>query len=107
MKRLVKLVKLNHLPYNVNRDPQVYRRCAGEPFHIQALLDGTGQARCRLTDERGASIAEAEISLPGTFTHTLAYSEPGVHLVTLTCEGNGLTFCQDLRLDVLERAWVG
>ncbi len=107
MKPLVKLVKLNRLPYNPNRDPQVYRRCPGQSFHVQALLDGRGRARCRLTDEGGATLAEAEVALPGTFTHEIVYSKPGVHIVTLTCEGDGQRFSQDLRLDVLEHAWVG
>jgi hypothetical protein len=107
MKPLVKLVKLNRLAYNPNRDPQVYRRCPGQPFHIEALLDGNGRARCRLTDERGALLAEADVALPGTFAHELVYAEPGVRIVTLTCEGEGQRFSQDLRLDVLAHAWVG
>ena len=39
MKKLVKVVKLNNLQYNANRDPEVYRRCIKEPFRLQALLD--------------------------------------------------------------------
>lgn len=34
---LVKLVKLNGLQYNANRDPQAYRRTVNESFLIQAL----------------------------------------------------------------------
>jgi len=39
MGTLVKLVRLNGLQFNANRDPQVYRRAVGEPFRIQGLVD--------------------------------------------------------------------
>lgn len=106
-KPLVKLIKLNNLQYNPNRDPQVYRRCVNEPFRIQALLDGGGEARCALCDERGQTLRESVVTLPGTFTHELAFPTPGVRLVTLTIEASGQRFSQDLRLDVLEHAWIG
>jgi len=104
---LVKLIKLNNLQYNPNRDPQVYRRTVKAPFRIQALLDGEGEARCALRDEKGGALAEAVVKLPGTFTHELSFATPGVRLVTLTVEQSSQKFSQDLRLDVLERAWVG
>ena len=47
--KLVRQLKLNNLQYNALRDPAVYRRCANEPFRIQALLAGAGQARCTLS----------------------------------------------------------
>ncbi len=72
MKKLVKLVKVNNLQYNPNRDPEVYRRVTKENFRIQALLDGNGTAK-----------AKVEV------------------------EGNGETFTQDIRLDVMDHAWVG
>ncbi len=106
-KPLVKLLKLNNLQYNPNRDPQVYRRPVNEPFRIQALLDGSGEARCLLCDERGQQLTESVVSLPGTFTHELAFATPGVRLVTLTVDAGGQRFSQDLRLDVLEHEWVG
>ncbi len=107
MKKLVKLIKLNNLQYNPNRDPEVYRRTPGQAFRIQALLDGAGSARCRLTDATGKVLAEKSVSLPGTFTHEIAYDTPGIRLVTLEIEGNGEKFSQDLRLDVMEHAWIG
>lgn len=106
-KPLVKLLKLNNLQYNPNRDPQVYRRCVNEPFRIQALLDGGGEARCVLCDERGETLRESVVTLPGTFTRELAFATPGVRLVTLTVAAGGEQFSQDLRLDVLEHARVG
>jgi hypothetical protein len=107
IKPLIKLIKLNNLQYNPNRDPQVYRRCANEPFRIQALLDGAGEARCTLTDERGQVLDHETVTVPGTYTHEISFSAPGVRLVTLNVEGNGQKMSQDLRLDVLEHAWIG
>ena len=100
-KPLVRLLKLNGLQYNANRDPQAYRRTAGEAFRIQALLDGTGQALCSVTDERGAALAAQTVARPGTFAAELKFEQPGSRLVTLTVEGDGETFVRTLRLDVL------
>jgi hypothetical protein len=106
-RNLVRQIKLNNLQYNALRDPAVYRRCANEPFRIQALLAGAGEAKCTLSDQSGKLLAEARIALPGTFAHELAFATPGVRVVTLTIEGCGERFAQDLRLDVLEHAWIG
>jgi hypothetical protein len=107
MRKLVKLVRLNGLEYNPNRDPQAYRRIPGEPFRIQALLGGTGVARCSLRAADGREFVAADVPAPGTFSHELKYDRPGVHVVTLTVERGAERFAQDLRLDVLEHAWVG
>jgi len=107
MKKLVKLIKMNNLQYNANRDPQVYRRCANENFRIQALLDGAGQAKCKITDVAGKVLAEKNVALPGTFTHEISFPTPGIRVVTLSVEGSGEKFSQDLRLDVMDHAWVG
>jgi hypothetical protein len=105
--KLVRQVKLNNLQYNALRDPAVYRRCANEPFRIQALLGGKGEALCALIDQSGKTIVEKRVALPGTFTHEIAFPSAGVRIVTLAMNGNGEKFSQDLRLDVLEHAWVG
>jgi len=104
---LIKMIKVNGLQYNANRDPQVYRRSVNEPFRIQALLAGTGTARCTLHDAKRQLIAEKAIAVPGSFAHELAFDTPGVRIVTLAVEGAGKKFSQDLRLDVMEHAWVG
>lgn len=39
MQKLVRQIRLNNLQYNALRDPAVYRRCANQPFRIQARLD--------------------------------------------------------------------
>lgn len=103
-KPLVRLVKLNGLQYNGNRDPQAYRRTTGEPFRIQALLDGAGQAHCTVSDERGAALAASTVTRPGAFTAELKFVQPGSRLVTLTIEADGETFVRTLRLDVLASA---
>jgi hypothetical protein len=107
MGTLVKLVRLNGLQFNANRDPQVYRRAVGEPFRIQALVDAGAGVRCTLRDARGQVIVAAEVPAGGTFAHELTFNAPGVHVVTLIAEGAGESFTQDLRLDVLAHAWVG
>jgi hypothetical protein len=103
--KLVRLVRLNGLQYNANRDPQVYRRVVGERFRIEALV--AAGARCTLRDARGTLLAAADVPAGGSFVHELAFDRPGVHVVTLTAEGNGDSFVQDLRLDVLAHAWIG
>ena len=101
-KPLVRLLKLNGLQYNANRDPQAYRRAAGQAFRLQALLDGAGNARCTLSDESGNALAAQSVSRPGTFTAELNFEHPGSRLVTLRIEGDDETYLRTLRLDVLE-----
>jgi hypothetical protein len=107
MGKLVRLVRLNGLQFNANRDPQVYRRTVGEPFRIQALVDAGAGVRCTLRDANGQVIVTAEVPAGGTFSHELKFAAPGVHIVTLVAARDGQSFTQDLRLDVLAHAWVG
>jgi len=57
--------------------------------------------------QSGEVIAEQRVGLPGTFVHEIAFPSAGVRVVTLMIKGEGETFAQDLRLDVLEHAWIG
>ncbi len=108
MKKLVKLVRLNNLIYNTNRDPQVYRRVPNKPFRIQALLEGEGRARAQvLVDGESQARCDQQITLPNTFTCEFAFDTSGSRVATLVIEQGGETFRQDLRLDVMEHAWVG
>ncbi|MCU0896053.1 MAG: hypothetical protein MUC55_00975 [Burkholderiales bacterium] len=107
MKQLVKQVRLNNLQYNANRDPQVYRRTANQAFRIQALLGGSGPAQVTLTGADGKTIASASVDAPGTFTHELRYATAGTRVVSLEVARGAEKFRQDLRLDVLEHAWIG
>ena len=107
MKTLVKQVRLNNLQYNANRDPQVYRRGVNERFRIQAMIDGSGKARVTLTDVEGKTIVAADVTAPSTFSHEIAYSTPGTRIVTLAVERGAERFREDLRLDVLDHAWIG
>jgi hypothetical protein len=104
---LVRLVKLNNLQFNANRDPQVYRRLPGEKFRIQAFLAGAGSARCTLSDASGAVIATREVAAPAAFDAELSFQAPGQYLVTLDVTRGAERFSQDLRLDVLAHAWIG
>lgn len=106
MQKLVKLVKVNNLQYNPNRDPEFYRRSINKEFRIQALMGGRGTAKCRFEVE-GKTACEKSVSLPGTFECKVSYPTAGVRLATLVVEGNGETYTQDIRLDVMEHDWIG
>jgi len=108
MKKLVKLVRLNNLIYNTNRDPQVYRRVTKKPFRIQALLEGEGRARAQvLVDGETQARCDQQISLPNTFSCEFAFDTAGSRIATLLIESGGESFRQDLRLDVMDHKWVG
>jgi len=108
MKNLVKLVRLNNLTYNANRDPQIYRRVPKKPFRIQALLNGDGRARAQvLVDGEDKARCDQQVNLPDTFTCDVAFNTPGIRMATLIIEGGGQSFRQDLRLDVMEHDWIG
>lgn len=106
MGRLIRMIKINNLEYNPNRDPQVYRRTPKRPFRLDVFLGGTGRARAKI--EVGAALyCNRAIDLPGVYTCEIAFDTPGTRIATLTVEGGGECFKQDLRLDVLEHEWVG
>ena len=106
MSTLVKLIKLNNLQYNANRDPQVYRSVPRKPFRVQAMLDGSGTARAKLEVD-GKTPCNQSINLPGTFNCDVAFDSPGVRVATLYVESTNESFSQDIRLDVMEHEWIG
>lgn len=107
LKPLVRMVKLNGLQYNANRDPQAYRRAAGEPFRLEALLEGTGSAQCDVSDEQGRVLAEGKVARPGRFSCELKFDRPGSRLVTLRVTAGNERYLQTLRLDLTAHAWIG
>lgn len=107
MGKLVKLIRLNNLEYNTNRDPSVYRRVVDKPFRIQALLGGSGEATAHVEVE-GKTVCAQKLSLPGTYTcEGVSFNTPGLRIATVVIQGAGETFRQDLKLDVMEHAWIG
>ncbi len=106
-KPLLRMVKLNGLQYNANRDPAAYRRVAGQPFHLEAWLDGKGEARCNVVDERGLSLASQSVPRPGKFSCELNFERAGSRVVTLLIESGSEKFAQALRLDAMAHAWIG
>lgn len=106
MGKTVKLIRLNNLEYNANRDPAVYRRVPKKPFRIQALLGGQGSAKGRVEVE-GARQCVKDVALPGTYTCEVSFDTPGVRVATLVIEAAGQEYRQDLLLDVMEHAWIG
>jgi len=104
---IIKFIIINNLQYNALRDPQAYRRVAGQPFRIQVGVGGEGRVHVTLADERGALLAEGEVAAPGTFSHELTFAQPGVRIVTVTAQHPGRNESRDLRLDVMAQAWVG
>jgi hypothetical protein len=106
MSKLVRQIKINHLEYNPNRDPQVYRRAPRQPFRIEVHLGGTGKARAKI--EVGSAIyCNRSLDLPGVYTCEIVFDRPGTRLARFTVEGAGESYQRDLRLDVLEHEWVG
>ena len=106
MSKLVKMIRVNNLEYNANRDPQVYRRTVGENFRIQALLEGSGSASAQFV-VGGEVKCESTVALPGKFDCQVSFDEPGTVLGTLTIEANGESISQSIRLDVEKYAKVG
>ncbi|MBS0003024.1 MAG: hypothetical protein KFF45_08090 [Thioalkalivibrio sp.] len=104
--KLVKLIKLNNLQYNANRDPAFYRRPVKEEFRLQAMLGGSGEAKARFTvgDE---VLCESTVGLPGGFDCKFSYDTPGTRIGVLTIEGAGEQFRENIRIDVLEHAPIG
>ncbi len=108
MKKLVKLVRLNNLIYNANRDPAIYRRVPQKPFRIQALLEGNGRARAQvLVEGENKARCDQQVTLPNTFTCEFAFDTAGSRVATLIIENGQESYRQDLRLDVMEHEWVG
>ena len=106
MANLVKRVSVNGVEYNLNRDPQFYRRPQGDQFLIQALLGGQGTARCQLAVDGEIHCDEA-VTLPGRFDCRLRFDEAGTRMAKLTVAAAGESVTRDIRLDVEEHAWVG
>jgi hypothetical protein len=104
---IIKFIIINNLQYNALRDPQAYRRVAGQPFRIQVGVGGSSRVHVTLADERGTMLAEGEVAAPGTFSHELTFAQPGVRIVTVTAQHPGRNESRDLRLDVMAQAWVG
>lgn len=104
--KLVKLIKLNNLQYNANRDPEVYRRPVNKEFRLQALLNGNGSAKAKFVVD-GKVLCEGSVNLPGTFECKFSYDTAGTRIGTLTIEGAGQHFTQDIRVDVMDHAWIG
>lgn len=104
--KLVKLIKLNNLQYNANRDPAFYRRPVNEEFRLQAMLGGSGEVKARFTvgDE---VLCESTVGLPGGFDCKFSYDTPGTRIGVLTIEGAGEQFRENIRIDVLEHAPIG
>ncbi len=104
--KLVKLIKLNNLQYNANRDPAFYRRPVNEEFRLQAMLGGSGEAKARFTvgDE---VLCESTIPLPGHFDCKFSYDTAGTRIGVLTIDGGASQFRETVRIDVLEHAPIG
>ena len=104
--KLIKLIKLNNLQYNANRDPAFYRRPVHETFRLQVLLEGTGEARAAFTVD-GETLCEDTITLPGTFECRFSYDTPGSRIGTLSIDGPQAQHRDQLRIDVLEHMQIG
>jgi len=106
MNRTIKLLRINGLQYNANRDPQFYRRLPNQAFVIQADINGEGNAKVTLDIENGEKI-EKTVTLPGRFEASVSFDKAGSYVASLIVDQNGDISETDLRLDVLAHAWVG
>ncbi|MFN4263814.1 MAG: hypothetical protein ACK4IT_09465 [Thioalkalivibrionaceae bacterium] len=102
----LKMIKLNNLQYNANRDPAVYRRPVNTDFRLQALLGGSGQAKAKFVVD-GHALCEETISLPGAFDCHFRFESAGTRLGELIIENNGSNVKHPIRVDVLEHAPIG
>ena len=103
-KPMVRMLRLNGLQYNANRDPQAYRCAAGTPFRLQLWLDGDGEARCSVHDAGGRLLAGALEKRPGRFTCELPAGAPGTQVVTVRATDGAEVWEQAVRLDTLPAA---
>ncbi|RPJ47808.1 MAG: hypothetical protein EHM16_04700 [Betaproteobacteria bacterium] len=105
--QIIKFIKINNLQYNTLRDPQVYRRVAGEALRIQVGVGGRGAVRVTLADEKGTNLVQGDVQAPGTFSHELTFARPGVRIVTIGAQHADRSESRDMRLDIMAHAWVG
>lgn len=101
----IKVIRVNNMIYNANRDPQVYRRLANEDFRIEADLQGEGNAR--VTFEADGKTETQSVTLPGKFDMKISFDTPSTRVGTLVVDVNGDISSSYVRLDVLDHAWIG
>jgi hypothetical protein len=105
MSNVIKMIRVNNLQYNPNRDPQVYRRLPNEDFRIEADLQGSGTAQ--VTFEADGKTETQSINLPGKFDASVSFDSPASRVGTLTVDINGEVSSSYIRLDVMDHAWIG
>jgi hypothetical protein len=104
--KLVKLLKLNNLQYNANRDPAFYRRPVNEEFRLQVLLNGSGEAKATFTI--GAeTVCDNTINLPGTFDCRFSFDTAGTRVGVIAIDSRAEQYREKIRIDVLEHAPIG
>jgi hypothetical protein len=103
---LVKLLKLNNLQYNANRDPAFYRRSVNEEFRLQVMLGGDGEAKARFSVD-GEALCADTITLPGTFDCRFRFDTAGTRVGVLAIDGASGAYHDNIRIDVLEHAPIG
>lgn len=103
---LVKLLKLNNLQYNANRDPAFYRRPVNEEFRLQVMLNGSGEAKARFS-VGGNALCEDTVTLPGTFDCRFRFDTAGTRVGVLAIDGATGAYHDTIRIDVLEHAPIG
>lgn len=106
MQNPVKILRINGVEYNANRDPQVYRRMPKQAFQIQATLSGKGAANIKFEVE-GKVVAEKSVGLPGKFECAVAFDTPGTRVGMLTVQIGTEKSQRSIRLDVMDHAWIG
>jgi len=106
MQNPVKILRVNGVEYNSNRDPQFYRRLPKQPFQIQAVLGGKGTVSIKFEAE-GKVVAEKSVTLPGKFDCSVTFDTPATRIGVLTVQMGTEKIQRSIRLDVLDHAWIG
>lgn len=104
---LVKLVKLNNVQYNRNRDPQFYRVTPNQEFRVQVFLAGEGQAEISFSIEGDEKKKESLERKDAIFEYCFSFDTAGIRLGQIKVSSGNQEYIQDIRLDVVEHEWIG
>ncbi|MDH5545640.1 MAG: hypothetical protein OEZ43_08610 [Gammaproteobacteria bacterium] len=103
MSKLVRSIRLNNLEYNVNRDPQIYRRLINQEFRLTVMLDGSGEAQVSFFVD--GKNEQQKFQLPGKFDYRFSFGSEGSRTGIVQIQKDNEKLEYTLRLDTLEEHW--
>ena len=105
MSDAIRMIRLNNLQYNPNRDPQVYRRLPNQPFRLEVDIVGEGTAK--VSFEADGQKEQQTVNLLGRFECQMSFDTPASRVGVLIVDINGDLSERYIRLDVMDHAWGG